>query len=175
MRSDMTTNDPASACFASFAEHKARLAGDPIGRRLQDISMLSHDIGKKIGETLGVNLTDMGALKELLADGPLTPGALAARLKVTTAAATQIVDRLERAGHVCRQRQANDRRKVLVVPKAASVERAFTGLAPMLNGLEGVIAELGQGDRQVIERFLNQVIDVYRSVAGFPPSASEPL
>jgi DNA-binding MarR family transcriptional regulator len=168
----MATDDPASACFAA---RKARIAGDPIGQRLQSISILTREIGKKIGETLGVNVTDMAALEQLLTSGPLTPGELAVRLKVTTAASTQIVDRLERAGHVSRQRQANDRRKVLVVPTANSVDKAFDELAPMLDGLSGVIAGLGQGDRQVIEQFLDQVIDVYRNVAGFPSSASEPL
>jgi len=167
----MIPDDPASACFAM---RKARIAGDPIGQRLQDISILTREIGKTIGETLGVNLTDMAALEQLLTSGPLTPSELAVRLKVTTAASTQIVDRLERAGHVSRQRQAGDRRKVLVVPAESSVERAFEALAPMLDGLEGAIAVLPQGDRQVIERFLDQVIDVYRNVASLSPSASEP-
>jgi DNA-binding MarR family transcriptional regulator len=101
----------------------------------------------------------------------MTPGQLAEHLKVTTAAATQIVDRLERAGHVARQRRANDRRKICVVPVEASVERAFQRLAPMIDGLDGVIAGLDPAERQVIERFLDQVVDVYGTVAGLPPSS----
>ncbi|KRA62014.1 MarR family transcriptional regulator [Caulobacter sp. Root655] len=168
----MATDDPFSACLATY---KSRMTGDPIGQRLKEISILTREIGKKIGGSLGVNVTDMAALEQLLTSGPLTPGELAARLEVTTAASTQIVDRLERAGHVRRERQAGDRRKVFVVPTYASVDRAFQQLAPMLDGLDGVIASLDQAERQVIERFLDQVIDVYRNVAGFPPSASEPL
>ena len=141
---------------------------DPIGQRLKTISMLNREFGKKIGEYLGVNVTDMAALEQLLNSGPLTPGQLAERLKVTTAAATQIVDRLERAGHVSRQRKANDRRKIFVVPVEASVDRAFEQLAPMLDGLDGVIAGLAPSEREVIERFLDQVVDVYRNVAGLP-------
>jgi DNA-binding MarR family transcriptional regulator len=167
----MATDDPISACFAA---HKSRIAGDPIGQRLKEISVLTREIGRKIGQTLGVNVTDMAALEQLLTNGPLTPGQLAARLEVTTAASTQIVDRLERAGHVTRERQADDRRKVSVVPAHASVTRAFEALTPMLDGLDGAIASLDQAERQVIERFLDQVIDVYRGVAGVSSSASGP-
>jgi DNA-binding MarR family transcriptional regulator len=147
---------------------------DPIGQRLKAISMLTREIGKKIGETLGVNVTDIAALEHLLHNGPTTPSQLAERLKVTTAAATQVVDRLERAGHVSRERQANDRRKVFVVPVAASVDRAFEQLAPMLDGLDGVIADLGPGERQIIENFLDHVVEVYRDIAGVPAIPDEP-
>ena len=137
--------------------------------------MLTRQIGRKIGESLGVNVTDMAALEFLLSNGPVTPGQLAEHLKVTTAASTQIVDRLERAGHVARERRTQDRRKICVVPMEASVERAFQRLAPMIDGLDGVIAGLDPAERQVIERFLDQVVDVYGTVAGLPSSSgSEP-
>jgi DNA-binding MarR family transcriptional regulator len=150
------------------------LSRDPIGLRLKTISILTRQIGRKIGESLGVNVTDMAALEQLLGEGPMTPGQLAEHLKVTTAAATQIVDRLERAGHVTRQRQAGDRRKICVVPLEASIDRAFAQLAPMLDGLDRVIAGLSPAERQVIEGFLSQVADVYHAVAELPPPASEP-
>ena len=163
----MTTNDPSSAGGVWRTSHMPR---DPIGQRLKTISMLTRQIGRKIGESLGVNVTDMAALEHLLNNGPMTPGQLAEHLKVTTAAATQIVDRLERAGHVARERRAHDRRKICVVPVEASVDRAFEQLAPMLDGLDGVIAGLDPTQRQVIENFLDQVVDVYGAVACLPYS-----
>ena len=164
------TNDRIPTFQGWRASHAPR---DPIGQRLKTISFLNREIGKKIGETLGVNVTDMAALEQLLNNGPLTPSQLAERLKVTTAAATQIVDRLERAGHVSRERKASDRRKIFVVPVEASVERAFEQLAPMLDGLDGVIAGLTPAERQVIEGFLDQVVDVYRNIAGLSPALPE--
>jgi DNA-binding MarR family transcriptional regulator len=136
--------------------------------------MLTRQIGRRIGENLGVNVTDMAALEHLLNNGPMTPGQLASHLKVTTAAATQIVDRLERAGHVARERRTHDRRKICVVPVPASLDRAFAQLAPMMDGLDGVIAGLSPAERQVIERFLDQVVEVYGTVAGLPASAASP-
>jgi DNA-binding MarR family transcriptional regulator len=164
----MTTNDPTSARPPWRSSHTP---SDPIGQRLKTISMLTRQIGRKIGENLGVNVTDMAALEQLLNNGPMTPGQLAAHLKVTTAAATQIVDRLERAGHVARERRAHDRRKVCVVPVEASIERAFAQLAPMIEGLEGVIAGVSPAERLIIESFLDKVVDVYGAVANLPPSS----
>ncbi len=162
------TNDPGSTHGVWRPSHMPR---DPIGQRLKTISMLTRQIGRKIGEGLGVNVTDMAALEQLLSNGPMTPGQLAQHLKVTTAAATQIVDRLERAGHVARERRAADRRKICVVPVQASIDRAFEQLAPMIDGLDSVIAGLPSAERDVIERFLDQVVEVYGAVANLPPSS----
>src|SRR5690242_14146939 len=82
----------------------ARVAEDPIGQRLQEISILTRQIERKLGEVLEVNATDLAAMEQLMTHGPLTPGVLATQLGVTTAASTQITDRLERAGHVSRER-----------------------------------------------------------------------
>jgi DNA-binding MarR family transcriptional regulator len=165
------TDDPHSA---PGAWRTSPLSRDPIGLRLKRISILTRQIGRKIGESLGVNVTDMAALEQLLSEGPMTPSQLAEHLKVTTAAATQIVDRLERAGHVARQRQGEDRRKICIVPLEASIDRAFLQLAPMLDGLDRVIATLSPAERQVIEGFLGEVADVYDAVANLPPSAPGP-
>jgi DNA-binding MarR family transcriptional regulator len=85
-----------------------------------------------------------------------------------------VVDRLERAGHVSRQRMDADRRKIFVVPTDASIEKAFERLSPMLNALDEIIARLSQTERQVIEDFLDQVVDVYRNVAGLSLAPPEP-
>jgi DNA-binding MarR family transcriptional regulator len=146
---------------------------DPIAQRLKAIAMLTRAIGKKIGEALGVNVTDMAALEHLFKEGPVTPSQLAGYLKVSTAAATQIVDRLERAGHVSRRRMDDDRRKIFVVPTEASIARAFEQFAPVINAMDEAIARLSQDERKVVEDFLDQVIDVHRNAANPPPAPPE--
>ncbi len=140
---------------------RSLFAGDDIGDRLRLIAVLTRRIEQRLGAHLGVNLTDLSALEHLISHGPLTPSDLASRLEVTTAASTHIVDRLERAGHVSRERDTTDRRKVLVVPVEASVARATRELTPVLESLDALVAGLSEADRAVIERFLGQVIDVY--------------
>lgn len=152
--------------------HETEIAGDLIGERLQTISILTREIEKKLSKRLGVNLTDLAAMEQLITSRSLTPSELASRLNVTTAASTQIVDRLERVGHVARERQSDDRRKVLVVPHPASVDLAFQELAPMMNGLDAVVASLSEAEREVVERFLGRVVEVYGAVLN-PQDASE--
>ncbi|MGI4983705.1 MAG: MarR family winged helix-turn-helix transcriptional regulator [Janthinobacterium lividum] len=139
------------------------VAGDRIGRQLQTISILTREVEKDLGAALGINLTDLAAMEQLISHGPLPPTDMAARLKVTTAGMTQIIDRLERAGHVVREKQRDDKRRVLVRPLPDSVSRTYTLLAPMLQGLDALVQTVSAADRAVIETFLDRVIAIYRS------------
>lgn len=62
-----------------------------------------------------------------------------------------------------RERQLTDKRRVLVCPVADSVAQAYRHISPMLLGLGAVLRALGGQDRAVVETFLQQVIEVYRS------------
>jgi DNA-binding MarR family transcriptional regulator len=69
-----------------------------------------------VAEHLGLHPTDMQCLNLLtLEGGPVTTGRIAELTGLTTGSATRLVDRLEKAGYVVRERDAADRRKVLVV------------------------------------------------------------
>ncbi|SCE78091.1 DNA-binding transcriptional regulator, MarR family [Micromonospora coriariae] len=64
---------------------------------------------------LGLNRTDLRALDLLLANGgPMSAGELTSALKLSPAATTTVIDRLERAGLVSRIRDSENRRRVLV-------------------------------------------------------------
>ncbi|MFW6749228.1 MarR family winged helix-turn-helix transcriptional regulator [Pseudomonas glycinae] len=140
-----------------------QIASDAVGQQLQQIAILTRAAAGQLGVALGINQTDVAALEHLITDGPLPPTELASRLSVTTAGITQVIDRLERAGHVIRERQLNDKRRVLVCPVPESVAQAYRHIAPMLNGLSAVLGALDDRDRAVIETFLRQVIEVYRT------------
>jgi DNA-binding MarR family transcriptional regulator len=148
------------------------IAGDVIGVRLQAVAALARRIEQRLGAALGVNATDLSAMEHLITVGPLTSSELATRLAVTTAASTHVVDRLERAGHVSRRKHPDDRRKLIVTAADASVRRTVAQLAPLLSGLDAVVAELGAADRDVVERFLGRVVEVYTAAVEAPePSA----
>ncbi len=69
----------------------------------------------------GVNSTDLQCVGLLMSDGPATPGELAERSGLTAGGAiTAVIDRLESAGFVRRDRDADDRRRVIVtaIPEA---------------------------------------------------------
>jgi DNA-binding MarR family transcriptional regulator len=92
-----------------------------------------------IADYLGVNGTDFRCLDILDQDGPMTAGRLAQRARLSPAAMTTLLDRLERRGLARRIRDDADRRRVLVevTPKLREMsaelygtpEQASAGLA----------------------------------------------
>ncbi|HEY9411670.1 MAG TPA: MarR family transcriptional regulator [Jiangellaceae bacterium] len=69
---------------------------------------------------LGLNRTDLRCLDVVLGGGPLSAGELSAASKLSPAATTTVIDRLERAGYVSRARDAGNRRRVLVAATDAA-------------------------------------------------------
>ncbi|AZP19554.1 MarR family winged helix-turn-helix transcriptional regulator [Streptomyces aquilus] len=68
-----------------------------------------------VADHLGLHPTDLQCLNLLtLEGGPVTTGRIAELTGLTTGSATRLVDRLERAGYVVRERDVVDRRRVLV-------------------------------------------------------------
>ena len=157
---DQPTHNQA---FAADDPRGMHIAGDVIGRQLQDIAILTRETAQQLGTAMGLNQTDLALMEQLITHGPLSPNELAARLAVTTAGVTLVIDRLERAGHVTRVRQQDDKRRVLVHPVPASVAQTYTHIAPMLNGLDAVLSGLSADERMTIEHFLQQVITVYQT------------
>ena len=72
---------------------------------------------------VGLNPTDIGSLCLLLLHGPAPAGRLAELTGLTTGAVTGVIDRLESGGFVRREVDPADRRKVIVVPDPARVDR----------------------------------------------------
>jgi len=91
-------------------------------------------------DVLGVSSTELVALGSLYMDGPRTPTGLARTVGITAASATELCDRLERAGLVRREPHATDRRKRLIIltPRARGALTAIYRelgdiVAPALN------------------------------------------
>lgn len=70
-----------------------------------------------IAERLGIGATDLQVLNTLGAYGPTPAGRLAEVAGLASATMTGVIDRLERAGYVSRERDEHDRRRVLVTPR----------------------------------------------------------
>jgi DNA-binding MarR family transcriptional regulator len=71
-------------------------------------------LGAASAERIGINVTDLNCLNLLALSGQLTAGELARETGLTTASITGVLDRLEEAGFVRRERDAHDRRRVVV-------------------------------------------------------------
>ena len=80
-----------------------------------------------VAERSGMNLTDLQCLAILTSAGPVTAGQLAETMGLTTGAVTGVINRLERAGYVLREKDPADGRRVVVRPIGEKLERVGAG------------------------------------------------
>lgn len=92
---------------------------------------------------LALNRTDLRCLDVVLAGGPLPAGRISVALKLSPAATTTVIDRLERAGMVFRSPDPDNRRRVLVTATDAARSAEAEIFVPV--GEAGVRALQGYG------------------------------
>ena len=113
----------------------------------------------RVGSQLDLKDVDLDCLDILDARGPLSPTALAAYAGEHPATMTGILDRLEKAGWVVRERDAADRRAVLiraVRDRYAQLLRLYSGLSRSMNKL---LAGYSETELELIADFMRRTID----------------
>jgi DNA-binding MarR family transcriptional regulator len=119
-------------------------------------------ISQALAAQLGINASDFECLdlaRHAEAE-PVTAGKLAATTGLTSGAITGVLDRLERAGLVKRERDAADRRKVIVRPTSC-VERTISPLfEPLHRSMTKMWASYSDTQLDLILDFLTKVRDV---------------
>jgi DNA-binding MarR family transcriptional regulator len=101
---------------------KATLVAELVNT-MRDLSTATILFHQAVADRLAMNVTDHKCAGILAQSGPITAGELATRTGLTTGAITGVIDRLEKAGFVRRVRDGNDRRRVIVEPDLAEIER----------------------------------------------------
>src|SRR3954471_23208108 len=79
--------------------------------------------GQTVANTVGISGSDLECLDFVNLEGRVTAGRLAEVTGLTTGAITGVVDRLEKAGLVRRERDADDRRKVFITTVPENVAK----------------------------------------------------
>jgi DNA-binding MarR family transcriptional regulator len=123
-------------------------------RMIANIVLFNH----AASASLGLGASDSQFLTLLQTRGAMTPGQLAEASGLTSGTVTGVIDRLEKAKLVRRERDEGDRRKVLVVLMADAVDR----LAPIYAGqgamLQRVLAQRTPAELEVIGTFLSDLV-----------------
>src|SRR3546814_4880592 len=81
-------------------------------RALRRILRAADQGGRKLALATGLTPSQLMVLQQIERSGATTPSAVAASLKFGQATVTNIVDRLEAAGFVTRQRNERDKRQI---------------------------------------------------------------
>jgi DNA-binding MarR family transcriptional regulator len=129
--------------------------------RLQQLSVRQQRFQKYLAESLRVDQPGLEAMSKLMSTGPSTPSELARRVGLSTAAMSLVLNRLESAGHISRQRHPSDGRKLVVTASEESSEQAQDRLLPMIEGVEELVGSLNARERATIEAFLDRLIAIY--------------
>ena len=113
----------------------------------------------------GLHATDVDALLHVMVaerrGEPLTAGRLGAALDLSSGAVTALVDRLERAGHVARARDAADRRKVLLHYSPAGMALARSFFEPLNARTEPLMDTYTEAELRTVTRFLHEMRDAF--------------
>jgi DNA-binding MarR family transcriptional regulator len=111
-----------------------------------------------VAQQLGLGPTDSQFMTLLDVHGPLTPGRLAELSGLTSGTVTGVIDRLEKAGFVRRERDTEDRRKVIVRRDATAVEqRMHPAYAEHGQSVQKLLDQRSPEELAVIAAFLRDL------------------
>ncbi|HEX3492019.1 MAG TPA: MarR family transcriptional regulator [Streptosporangiaceae bacterium] len=153
---------PWAEPFAAGSPERARLAIE-FAAAVRKTGSLMQLVGQFAADRIGINATDLNCLNILSFSGQMTAGELARATGLTTASITGVLDRLEEAGYVRRERDTKDRRRVvvhLVLDKAlANVAPLFL---PMVQAWQQLAADYSDDDLRLIVEFYGRMEQVIR-------------
>lgn len=86
----------------------------PLTTGLRQLILSGEHCRYALARQLELGTSDLEAILNLSADGPLTPRELTARMGMTSGTMTALLDRVERAGFITRKDNPLDRRSLLV-------------------------------------------------------------
>jgi DNA-binding MarR family transcriptional regulator len=121
-------------------------------------------LGARFAQEQGLHPTDLRALIALLdaarAGTPATPGWLGEHLGLNSASTTGLIDRLEKAGHVRRVRDTQDRRRVLLEVEDQAVALGWSFFGPLIKDLVSASESFSPAELATVHRFLTTMTGV---------------
>jgi DNA-binding MarR family transcriptional regulator len=123
-----------------------------------------------VAARVGLGASDAQVLSLLTVNGPMTPGQIASLTGLTTGSVTALLDRLERGNYVRRERDTQDRRKILVVPEEEGQQRLARHYAGYGEHMQRVLARLEPHELETIAEFLEAMTDVDGGYVAQPPA-----
>jgi DNA-binding MarR family transcriptional regulator len=135
---------------------------------LRDYRASEAAMRRRTRSSMGMGETDLLALRYLLqaeaAGKTVGPKELGARLGVTSASTTTLVDRLVKSGHVRREPHPTDRRALILRPTPGSDQEVRHTLGLMHQRMMDVASSLSPDEARVVVGFLRRMRDAVDAI-----------
>jgi DNA-binding MarR family transcriptional regulator len=119
------------------------------------VSLLSHRVSAKAD----LKDIDLGTMDYLSQYGPLSATAIARGVGIHPATLTGVLDRLERGGWIVRERDATDRRAVVIRVDSKRSADMFAMYEGMNSRMDALLADFSEEQLTVIVEFLRRTAE----------------
>lgn len=135
----------------------------PLVRLLQEFSLEANRYVDAAGGRNDMHRTDLNALSVIMEHSArnqvVTPGVLRRELHLSSPATTALIDRLDRSGHVVRERQGTDRRQVQLRLTAKAYRDGGAMFLPLARHMGIALDGFSAQEQEIATRFLTAMID----------------
>ena len=111
-----------------------------------------------VGETLGVNVTDMECLALIYFKGLATPSQLGQYTGLTSGATTAMLDRLEKARLIERRPNPHDRRGTLIVLKQEAAKGVDVMFASAREAIDRLTSSYTEKELEVLADYFHRLV-----------------
>ena len=137
-----------------------------IGLALRRMLQAGREMQSSMAHRIGVRVTDIQAIDQVVsAAEPLGPVELGDRLGIRSASATALVDRLVAAGHLVREPDDRDRRRIALHATDHARDEVRQALAPLLERVAEITGRLSPEQTDTVLAFLHEVSAAMRDYA----------
>ena len=126
---------------------------------LRDLRNQLSIFNRQVGAHLELKDVDMDCLDLINRHGPLSPTAMARVTGLHPATVTGILDRLERAGWVARERDPADRRAVTVRARRDRNPELYQLLSGMNSSMDEICADYDEAQLELLATFLRRTTE----------------
>ncbi|MEH0845560.1 MarR family transcriptional regulator [Micromonospora sp. CPCC 205711] len=117
-----------------------------------------------VADALDMHPTDLQCVSLITIEpGPFTTGRIAELTGLTSGSASRLVDRLERAGYVTRERDTADRRRVLVRPVPEAVRRLGAVWDRLGTGWTEIFSDYTEAELALLIRHMRRTTELSRT------------
>lgn len=135
---------------------------DRVARLMADLQDAVQLLDESAAAQLGLNLTDLRCVRQIVQQCPQSPSELAYATGLTRAAISAALDRLERANVAQRVADPHDRRRTLVEPTESARQAIAQIWSPIETEGRRELASYTAAELTVIVDFITKSIDLHR-------------